>query len=184
MDSDDQELLEDYYKYSISGDDVNLRVISTALYEKHHKRIEETIARIAFRFGLRQPIQNAITEIAEIVSIVWKEIFQQLQINAQKGKCIGDFCSWSNSFTYNVVIDLFKKHKKYTEELTGVVYEKETNKYKKDLGQAQGVETPEEILINNERDLLIHNLVGKLPPKIREIIELHYLQEIPIKQME
>ena len=116
---------------------------------------------------------------ADVAEDIFQETFVKVVITIRDGRYTesGKFFSWVTRIAHNLVIDFFRREKG---ENTVSTDESEVDL----LNNAKLAERCAQTAIDSEQTFIdLQHLIEKLPQEQREVVEMHYFQEMTFKEI-
>ncbi|MBR4296673.1 MAG: sigma-70 family RNA polymerase sigma factor [Bacteroidaceae bacterium] len=116
---------------------------------------------------------------ADVAEDIFQETFVKVIITIRDGRYTesGKFFSWVTRIAHNLVIDFFRREKGENTISTDETEVDLLNNAKLAERSAQGAIDSEQTLVD------LHLLINKLPQEQREVVHMHYFQEMTFKEI-
>lgn len=116
----------------------------------------------------------------EIADDIFQETFVRVITQLKSGKYAntGKFGAWLICIAHNAIMDLYREQRVHRE-----IYQSESSDLMAQLGDMHIEESIEADYINNQVLSQVHTLMDKLPATQREVVYMHYYQQIPFKEI-
>lgn len=116
---------------------------------------------------------------ADVAEDIFQETFVKVVITIRDGRYTesGKFFSWVTRIAHNLVIDFFRREKGENTISTDETEVDLLNNAKLAERSVQGTIDSEQTLVD------LHLLINKLPQEQREVVHMHYFQEMTFKEI-
>lgn len=116
---------------------------------------------------------------ADVAEDIFQETFVKVIVTIRDGRYTesGKFFSWVTRIAHNLVIDFFRREKGENTVSTDESEVDLLNNAKLAERSAQGAIDSEQTLVD------LHLLINKLPQEQREVVHMHYFQEMTFKEI-
>ena len=116
---------------------------------------------------------------ADVAEDIFQETFVKVIVTIRDGRYTesGKFFSWVTRIAHNLIIDFFRREKGENTVSTDESEVDLLNNAKLAERSAQGAIDSEQTLVD------LHLLINKLPQEQREVVHMHYFQEMTFKEI-